>query len=153
MASRLEKRAFQRLHVPIDVTAEIAMVKEPPSPNPLRLQSRNISKSGIGIETTVLEIDGVNLLSGPPCARENRLLLRIQLSADEPPLVAIGEVRWYDVIRGESAGMYQVGIEFIELRDNAKDRLAAFLKRHRTDEGFFRRLIRKVLPVRSAPPE
>jgi hypothetical protein len=127
------------------------MVSENPSPNPLRMQSRNISKSGMGLETAALEIDGVNLLSGPPCARENRLLLKIELEPAQPPVVAIGEVRWYDVIRGESAGLYQVGIEFIELRGNGKDRLSAFLKGHRTGEGSFRRLIRKVLPLRSVP--
>lgn len=149
MAKRLEKRAFHRLSVPIDVTAEIATVAEIPTPHPLRIQSRNISTSGLGLETTTLEIDGENLLSGAPFARENRLLLTIALSPDEPPLVAVGEVRWYDVMHGESPGMYQIGIEFMEIRGNGKDRLAGFLKRHRAGEGFLRRMIRRVFPPAS----
>ncbi len=150
MANRLEKRAFHRLRVPIDVTAEIASVAGIPADHPLRMQSRNISKSGIGLETTTLEIDGENLLSGPPFARENRLLLNIALGPGEPPLVAVGEVRWYDVMHGESTGMYQIGIEFLEIRGDGRDRLAGFLKCHRSGEGFFRRMINRLFPSGAA---
>ena len=141
MANGLEKRSFQRLHVPIEVTAEIVTVSEKSiGLPPLHMQSRNISKTGICLETTALEIDGVNLLSGPPWARENRLHLKIVLIPEEPPLTAIGEVRWYDVIRDATERKYQIGVEFIDIKDNGKKQLAKFLKSHRTGGGFFHKI-------------
>jgi hypothetical protein len=143
MAKGLEKRQFQRLHVPIEVTAEIATAGEQSeAPVRLHIQSRNISKTGICLETMSLEIDGINLLSGPPWARANRLKLNIALIPEEPPFTAIGEVRWYDVVRHANESMYQVGIEFLEVKDNGKDQLARFLKSRRTGVGFFRRFFR-----------
>ncbi len=144
MANGLEKREFQRLHVPIEVTAEIVSLSEKSRGlPPLHMQSRNISKAGICLETATLEIDGVHLLSGAPCARENRLSLKIQLIPEEPPFQAVGEVRWYDVLPDATGCMYQIGIVFIEIKNSGKDQLARFLKRHRTTGGFFRRLVRK----------
>jgi hypothetical protein len=141
MANGLEKRSFQRLQVPIEVTAEIVNISEK-STNlpPLHLQSRNISKTGICLETKALEIDGVHLLSGPPSARENRLHLKIDLIPEEPPFTAIGEVRWYDVVRDAAECLYLIGIEFIEIEDKGKTQIARFLKSHRSDGGFFHRL-------------
>jgi hypothetical protein len=141
MTNGLEKRAFQRLHVPIEVTAEIVSVSEKSQGlPPLRMQSRNISKAGICVETATLEIDGVSLLAGAPWARENRLHLRIDLMPEKQPFTAIGEVRWYDVIHEVNECIYQVGIEFIDIKDDGKDQLARFLKRHRTSDGFFQKL-------------
>jgi hypothetical protein len=141
MANGLEKRAFQRLNVPIEVTAEIVTVSERSKGLPsLRMQSRNISKAGICLETTTLEIDGVSLLAGAPCARENRLHLKIDLMPEEPPFTAIGEVRWYDVLHEANECIYQIGIEFIDIKDDGRDQLARFLKSHRTSDGFFHKL-------------
>ena len=141
MANGLEKREFQRLHVPIEVTADIVTISEKSRGlPPLHMQSRNISKTGICLETTTLEVDGVNLLSGPPCARENRLHLTIALIPEEQPFSAIGEVRWYDVARDTNGYMYQVGIEFMDIKGNGKDQLVRFLKSHRSKDGFFHKL-------------
>ena len=134
MANGLEKRKFQRLQFPIEVTAEIVTVAEMPRGlSPLHIQSRNISKAGICLETMALEVDGVNLLSGSPYARENRLYLKIDLIPNEPPFTAIGEVRWYDVARDAIEFMYQIGVEFLEIKDNGKDQLIRFLKSHKTN--------------------
>ena len=141
MANGLEKREFQRLHVPIEVTAEIVNISEKSiGLPPLHMQSRNLSKTGICLETKALEIDGVSLLSGPPCARDNRLRLKIELIPEESPFTAIGEVRWYDVVRDAAESVYQIGIEFIEIKDNGKGQLARFLKSHKTAGGFFRKI-------------
>jgi hypothetical protein len=141
MASGLEKRAFQRLHVPIEVIAEIVTVSEKSQGlTPLRMQSRNISKAGICLETTTLEVEGISLVAGAPWARENRLRLKIDLLPEKPPFTAIGEVRWYDVIHEVNECIYQIGIEFIDIKDDGKDRLSRFLKSHRTGDGFLRKL-------------
>jgi hypothetical protein len=141
MVNELEKRKFQRLQFPIEVTAEIVTVEEKPRGlPPLHIQSRNISKAGICLETMALEVDGINLLSGSPFARENRLCLKIKLIPDEPPFTAIGEVRWYDVVRDAPEFMYQIGIEFLDIKDNGKDQLMRFLKSHKTNNGFFHKL-------------
>ena len=140
MANGLEKREFQRLNVPIKVVTEIVTgADESTDLPPLQVQSRNISKAGICIETTTIEIAGVNMLSGSPSARENRLRLKIDLIPDEPPVTAIGEARWYDIVREANECTYQVGIEFLDVKDLGRDQLARFLKRHRTG-GFFRKL-------------
>jgi hypothetical protein len=142
MVNGLEKRQFQRLQFPIEVTVEIVTTSEKPRGLPiLHIQSRNISKTGICLETIALEVDGVNLLSGSPWARENRLHLKIDLIPDEPLFTAIGEVRWYDVVHGASEFMYQMGIEFIEIKGRGKDQLHRFLKNHKTSDGFFQKLV------------
>jgi hypothetical protein len=144
MANGLEKREFQRLDVPIEVTAEIVNILEKSiGLPPLHMQSRNLSKTGICLETKDLEIDGVSLLSGPPAARENRLHLKIELIPEESPFTAIGEVRWYDVVRDAAESMYQIGIEFMDIKDNGKNQLARFLKSHKTGGGFFRKIFGK----------
>jgi hypothetical protein len=143
MASELEKRTFQRLQIPIEVATEIVTGEETPRGlSLLHCQSRNISKTGICLETTALEIEGINLLSGAPYSRENRLYLNIDLNPDEPPFTAIGEVRWYDVVRDASEFRYQMGIEFIEIKGNGKDQLNRFLKSHKTGDGFFQKFFR-----------
>jgi hypothetical protein len=153
MANGLDKRSFQRLSVPINVTAEIVSVSERPKGLfPLRTQSRNISRAGICLETIAITIDGFNLLSGAPSARENRLHLKIELVPEGPPLMAIGEVRWYDVVRDAERCLYQIGIEFIDIKGDGKDQLARFLKSHRTDGGFFQRIFRNPALHRGSSP-
>jgi hypothetical protein len=143
MATGLEKRAFQRLNAQIEVIAEIVTFSEESQGLPLLLmQSRNVSKTGICLQTTALEIDGVNLLAGPPFARENRLRLSISLIPEEPPFTAIGEARWYDVVPDAPERKYQIGVEFIDIEGKGKDQLARFLKSHETSDGFFHKIFR-----------
>jgi hypothetical protein len=130
MPDGLEKRKFQRLEFPLEVTAEIVSAQEVSKGLPrLHIKSRNISKGGICLETKSIEVNGVNLLSGPPFARENRLHLNIELIPEEPPFMATGEVRWYDIAR-DIPEFCHLGVAFIEIRDGGKDQLAKFLKKH-----------------------
>ncbi len=131
-----EKRKFTRLERPLEVTVEIVSAQDAPKGLPrLHIKSRNISKGGICLETKSIEVDGVNLLSGPPFARENRLHLSIQLNPDEPPLKATGEVRWYDIARDMPESICRLGVAFIEIENGGKDRLAKFLKKHQSSKG------------------
>jgi hypothetical protein len=86
-------------------------------------------------------VDGVNLLSGLPFARENRLHLSIELIPEEPPLMATGEVRWYDIARDIPEFIYRLGVVFIEIKDGGKDQLARFLKKHQSNKGYFQKLL------------
>jgi hypothetical protein len=141
MTNGLEKRKFHRLEFPIEVTAEIVTAAEVPRGLPLlHLASRNISRAGICLETTSLEIEGVHLLSGAPYARENRLHMTIELIPEEPQFTAIGEVRWYDVARGTTECLYQIGIEFLDIKGQGKDQLLRFLKSHKNNKGLFHKL-------------
>jgi hypothetical protein len=141
MFDGLEKRKFQRLEFPLEVTVEIVSAKEVSKRLPrLHLKSRNISKDGICLETKSIEVDGVNLLSGHPFARENRLHLSIELIPKEPPLMAIGEIRWYDIANDIPEFIYRLGVAFIEIKDGGKDQLARFLKKHQNDKGYFHKL-------------
>jgi hypothetical protein len=131
MLDGLEKRKFHRLEFPLEVTVEIVSAQEAPKGLPrLHIQSRNISKEGICLETKSIEVDGINLLSGLPFARENRLHLSIELIPEEPTLMATGEVRWYDIARDIPEFICRLGVAFIEIKDDGKDRLARFLKKH-----------------------
>ena len=131
-----EKRKFQRLEFPLEVTVEIVSAQEAPKGLPrLHIKSRNISKGGICLETKSIEVDGVNLLSGLPFARENRLHLSIELIPEEPPLMATGEVRWYDIARDIPEFICRLGVAFIEIKDGGKDQLARFLKKHQNKNG------------------
>jgi hypothetical protein len=131
MFDGLDKRKFQRLGFPLDVTVEIVSAQETPKGLPqLHIKSRNISKGGISLETKSIEVDGVNLLSGLPFARESRLRLSIELIPEEPPLMATGEVRWYDIDRDIPEFIFRLGVAFIEIKEDGKDQLARFLKNH-----------------------
>lgn len=134
MSNGLEKRKLQRLEFPLEVTVEVLSAEEvPKGPSRLHVKSRNISKDGICIETKFLEVDGINLLSGRPGARENRLHLSIALIPDEPRFEATGELCWYDVAHDKADFMYHIGIEFIGIKESQKEQLARFLKKYRSD--------------------
>jgi hypothetical protein len=136
MSSELEKRSFQRLDFLLEVTIEIVTGGTVPRVlPPVQVKSRNISKAGICLETKVLEIHGVNLLSGDLYARENRLRMQIELIPAEAPFQAIGEVRWYDVARQTDGLTYLLGVEFMGLNDLGKNQLLRFLKKQETNQA------------------
>jgi hypothetical protein len=144
MVDDLEKRKFQRFEIPLEVTVEIVSAQGVPRDiPPLHVRSRNISISGICLETKSIEMDGINLLSGPPFARVNRLRLSIGLIPEEPPLMAIGEVQWYDAARDIPEFICRLGVVFIEIKDGGKDQLARFLKDNQNKKGYFQRLSHK----------
>jgi hypothetical protein len=144
MIDELEKRKLQRLEFPLEVTVEIVSAQEVPKGLPrLHIKSRNISKGGICLETKSIEVDGVNLLSGLPFARENRLHLIIDLIPEEPPLVATGEVRWYDIAHDIPEFICRLGVAFIEIKDDGKGQLARFLEKHQNNKGYFQKLLHK----------
>jgi hypothetical protein len=129
MFNGLERRTFQRLEFPIAVAVEIIPGGNLSRRIPLApVRSRNISTTGIFLETKSLEVGGINLLTGPPYARENRLLMKMDIIPGEPPVSALGEVRWYDVVRDSTACFYQLGVEFIEIEEDGKAQLARYLK-------------------------
>lgn len=136
MFDGLDKRRFQRLALPLNVAVEIVSAREEPKGLPrLLVKSRNLSKGGICLEMESIEVDGVHLLSGLPFARENRLHLSIEIVPEEPPLTATGEVQWYDVARDLPGCVYRLGVAFIEIGDDGKERLAKFLKKHQKEMG------------------
>ena len=141
MTNGLEKRKLQRLDYSLEVAVEIVTGEEVPRVlPPVHVKSRNISKAGICLETRVLEIHGINLLAGSPYARKNRLHMKITLIPEEPPFYAIGEVRWYDTVRDPSEFTYQLGVEFLKIKDIEKKQLIRFLKNHKTKKGGIRKL-------------
>jgi hypothetical protein len=144
MFDGLEKRKFQRLGSPLEVTVEIVSAQEMPNDRPrLHIKSRDISKSGICLETKSIEVGGFNLLSGLPFERENRLHLSIELIPKEPPLMATGEVRWYDIASDIPEFICRLGVAFIEIKDGGKDQLSRFLKKHQNNRGYFHKLLHK----------
>lgn len=138
----VEKRKFQRLDVPLNVTVKVItedeMLREI---KPQRVLSHNVSPQGICLETAQIVIDSVNMLSGSPGSRENYLELEIELKPGEPPVHVCGDVCWYDVARDTEEFMYQVGIVFTSFRDDARQRLAAFLKSSKKERGIFEKLL------------
>jgi hypothetical protein len=135
MFDGLEKRKFKRLEHPLEVSVEIVSSQDAQKGlHRLHIKSRNIAEGGICLETKSIEVDGVNLLSGPPFARENRLHLSLVLNPEEPPLKATGEVRWYDIAGDTSETICRLGVAFIEIESGGKDRLARFLKKHQNSK-------------------
>ena len=127
MNDGLEKRKFQRLECPLEGTIKIVPIKEAPNNlPPLHIKSRNISEDGICFEIKPIEVEGINLLSGLPFAREHRIYINMELIPNEQLFEAIGEVRWYDIPRDEY--IYQVGVAFIDIKANGKKQLLRFLK-------------------------
>ncbi len=141
MTTRLEKRKFQRLDYSLEVAVEIVTGGEAPTVlPPVKLKSRNISLSGICLETKVLDMHGIDLLSGSPYARENLLHMKIELIPEEAPFSAIGEVRWYDVAQDSAEFMYQIGVAFVQIKYSGKKQLARFLKKYETPKGILGKL-------------
>jgi len=141
MGTGLEKRKFQRLEFQLDVAVELEEAGAAPKKDPpLLLKSRNISHDGICLEADSFKVDPIRLLSGAPGARDYRLRMRIVLFPDESPLEALGEVRWYDIVHEPSQYRYQLGIDFVEIKEPGKEQLNRFLKDHRNGEGLWSRL-------------
>lgn len=143
MSEGLEKRKLLRLDCPLEVSVHIVPVKEAPNGQPpLHIKSRNISKDGICLETKALEVEGVNLLSGHPFAREHRLFMKVELIPNEGLFEATGEVRWYDVSPDTPESIYRVGVAFTDIKDNGKEQLSRFLKTHNNGNGYFHKLFK-----------
>jgi hypothetical protein len=143
MYDGLEKRKFQRLECPLEVTVKIVPIKEVPNNiHPLHIKSRNISEGGICIEINPIEVEGINLLSGHPFAGEHRIGMNIELIPNEPLFEATGEIRWYDIPRDMPEYIYQVGIAFIDIKNNGKEQLLRFLKTHKSNRGYFHKLFK-----------
>ncbi len=137
----VEKRKFQRLEIPLNVTLKVITDEDMPGKGkPVKLKSRDISLEGISLETRDIVVDGINVLSGSPGARENMLDMEIELVAGENPVKAVGEVCWYDVIRDSEEFMYQIGVVFIKIEGTAKEQLKNFLKSSVKNPGFFKKL-------------
>lgn len=143
MSDGLEKREFQRLECPLEVMVEIVCDQQVPNGlPPLHIKSRNISKGGIYLETKAIEVGGIHLLSGHPFARKYRLSMTIELFPDEERFEATGEVRWYDISRDIPEYIYQIGVAFIDIRDNGKEQLSRFLKIQKSSKGYFHKLFK-----------
>jgi len=141
MNDELEKRKFQRLECPLEGTIKIVPIKEVPNNlPPLHIKSRNISENGICLEIKPIEVEGINLPSGLPFAREHRIYMNIELIPNEQLFEAIGEVRWYDILRDEY--IYQVGVAFIGIKNNGKEQLLRFLKTLKSNRGYFHKLFK-----------
>ncbi|PKN51731.1 MAG: hypothetical protein CVU55_09790 [Deltaproteobacteria bacterium HGW-Deltaproteobacteria-13] len=141
MKDGLERRNFHRLKYPLEGTINITSIKGAPNNlPPLHVKSRNLSEDGICIEIKPVEVKDINLLSGQPFAREHSIHMSIKLMPDEPLFEAIGEVRWYDIPRDEC--VYQVGVAFIDIKNNGKEQLLRFLKTHKSKKGFFQKLFK-----------
>lgn len=141
MGRDLEKRRFLRLEIPLDVKVDIISLEDPSkSFPPLVLKSRNISREGICLESGAIEVGGVNLISGSPRARENRLRMTIALPSDAPPLEVTGEPIWYDVEPEPGKTVYLIGVRFLSMQDKGAEILNGFLKRQGTGKSFFQKL-------------
>ena len=141
MNDELEKRKFQRLECPLEGTIKIVPIKEVPNNlPPLHIKSRNISENGICLEIKPIEVEGINLPSGLPFAREHRIYMNIELIPNEQLFEAIGEIRWYDISRDEY--IYQVGVAFIDIKNNGKEQLLRFLKTLKSNRGYFHKLFK-----------
>ena len=141
MNDGLEKRKFQRLECPLEGTIKIVPIKEVPNNlPPLHIKSRNISENGICLEIKPIEVEGINLPSGLPFAREHRIYMNIELIPNEQLFEAIGEIRWYDISRDEY--IYQVGVAFIGIKNNGKEQLIRFLKTLKSNKGYFHKLFK-----------
>ncbi len=140
-AKGVEKRKFQRLDMPLDVTLTILTDEEVPGGiSPLHVKSLNLSMEGICLETRNIVIGTVNMLSGSPGSRENLLQLDISVFPDEKPVRTVGEVCWYDVARDCDEFRYQVGIVFLEIDKPDQEQLRRFLKGQKKNKGFFEQL-------------
>ncbi|MCE5264575.1 MAG: PilZ domain-containing protein [Deltaproteobacteria bacterium] len=147
MFEGLEKRRFQRLACLLNVMVDIVTVRGETKGLPRQhAKSRNISKGGICLEMESIEVDGVHLLSGLPFAREHRLHLMIELVSEGPPLEVTGEVQWYDVDRDQPGCIYRLGVAFMEIRGDGKERLTKFLKEHQNGATSSASLLRSVWP-------
>jgi len=143
MSDGLEKRKFQHLECPLEVTVEIVSAMDAPKVlASLHIKSRNISKGGICLETKAIEIEGINLLSGHPFAREHRLFMKVELIPNEELFEATGEVRWYNVSPDTPESIYRVGVAFTDIKDNGKELLSRFLKSHNNNGGYLHKLFK-----------
>jgi hypothetical protein len=137
----VEKRKFQRLEAPLDVTLTVLPGEEPADTlRPFKAKSLNISPEGICLETSHIMLGTVNMLSGSPGAREHHLQMDIALPSAAEPLRATGEVCWYDISRESDDFGYQVGVVFHAIEGDGAQRLRTFLAAQKKPRGFLQSL-------------
>ena len=137
----VEKRKFQRLEIPLDIIVKVITAEEVlGEAKAINLKTHDISLEGISLEARDIVVNNVNILSGSPGARENMLDMQIVLDPEEEPVKAVGEVCWYDIMRGSEEFMYQIGVVFVKMEDRDRQQLKNFLKDKAPAPGFFKRI-------------
>jgi len=138
----VEKRRFQRLEIPLDIVVKVITPEEVLGEGKaINLKSHDISMEGVSLEARDIVVDNVNILSGSPGARENMLDMQIVLDSAEDPVQAVGEVCWYDIMRGHDEFMYQIGVVFVKIDNKDLQQLKNFLKDKAPAPGFFKRIL------------
>lgn len=142
----IERRKFYRLESAVDVGVTILSDDEElAGPKSFAAKSKNISLDGICLETRQVEVDGVHILTGSPKSPRNRLDLAIDLYHNEKPFKVQGEVCWYDLARETEEFIFEVGIVFVNMNDEARKMLKKFINSQTSrGKGFFKSLFNKL---------
>ncbi len=142
----IDRRKFYRLEHALDVTVTIPAEEEELSrPKTFIAKSKNISPHGICLETRQVEVNGVHILTGSPRSPRNRLNLAIGLYPHEKPFEIQGEVCWYDLAKEQEEFLFEVGIVFVNMTEEARQTLKKFINSQTSrDKGFFKRLFNKL---------
>ncbi len=141
----VEKRKFQRLDFPLQVQVTVVTEEDPAGQDPSCIaKCLNVSLQGICLETPNILLGPFNILSGSPGSREYILRLAFSCLPDTAPVIATGQVCWYDVACESDDFRYQVGIVFLEIEGDGREQLKRFLKTNRKKTGFFQSLWARV---------
>ncbi|MBI5183083.1 MAG: PilZ domain-containing protein [Nitrospinae bacterium] len=123
-----EKRRFYRLKSPIQVRFRIISGDNKGGASRLiKGKTENISMGGICLETNLVQVDGLHISHDSSMLYKNRLEMEIDLSPDMESVKAIGEVIWYDLKQKKGQYIYNVGVWFLEISEEDKNKLSTFL--------------------------
>jgi c-di-GMP-binding flagellar brake protein YcgR len=118
-----ERRKYYRLNFELDVRYKfVSQVLQIQQNKFFEGKSNNISIGGILLKGVVPEISYISgLFLG-----EIRILLYIFLPLQDEPIKAIGELRHIEIV-DKNIKLYTMGLEFIEITAENKNRLTEFI--------------------------
>jgi len=124
----LERRRFSRYATAVDVMFHVwdARKEKPLTP---RVQGRltDISQGGACLQTNQTLIEGYHLLLDKDMEGQTPVILEVQQAAGSEPFTIQAQVLWYNQVTSERKYKFDVGLEFVDLTSEQRERLNTLL--------------------------
>lgn len=131
-----ERRKYTRARARTEVRYRIVSGQDPSRiSSTVRAVLVNIGGGGILLGVQDLLTDHLHMSFNQDMRVQNWLALEIDLVPGRPPIRALGKVAWYQRAIPGGEYLYNVGIEFKEIRDEDRNSVVEFVNRCQGDRS------------------
>jgi c-di-GMP-binding flagellar brake protein YcgR len=131
----IEERKSARLKYPLVVEYKIIKGgnKEKVSKS-IKGEIKNISLGGTCLLSNSLEMDGLHIYHDSNTLFQNLLELEIDLPSGFGQVTALGKVAWFDLAKRRGKYQYEIGVVFLEMIEEDKNKLSKFIDKELYNE-------------------